>query len=378
MHPPPYDVIVLGVGAMGSATCFHLASRGLRVLGIEQFDIAHDHGSSHGRSRVIRKAYFEDSRYVPLLHRTYELWRELESISGDKLLHLCGCLNVGPPEHVCVQSVKESAVQHGLKHELLDRDEIVRRWPALRPHENDVGLFEPDGGYVPPERCIRAHVAAAQQRGAVIQVRETVRSWSANNESVTVETDRGRYNARHLVITAGPWLGTMARELGLPLKVERQVQLWFAPKDRELFDPARLPVFIHFVKDRAYYGIPMYDEAGAKIARHHGGETTTPETINRSVTVADEHDVRDYIKTYILMADGPLLDAKICMYTNTPDDHFIVDRHPQHPRVLIAGGFSGHGFKFAPVIGEALRDLIVEGHTSLPINLFSLQRFRTS
>lgn len=370
-----FDAIVVGLGAMGSAACRALAERGLRVLGLEQFDIAHDCGSSHGRSRVFRKAYFEDPRYVPLLHRAHDLWRELEAAAGRPLLNLHGCLNLGPADHACIQGARQSAEAHELDHEVLDAHELRRRWPVFVPNEGDIGIHEPDGGSLVPEECIQLQVDLARRAGAVIRTRAPVRQWSASGKAVHVQTSGGRYEAEVLVITAGAWLSKLAADLGLPLRVERQVQLWFDPQQRDPFTVERMPVFIHFVSDRAFYGIPMRAEEGMKVSRHHGGAFVDPDTIERGVTAADEADVRSYLAAHLPSADGPLTDSEVCMYTNTPDDHFIIDRHPQHKNVLLAGGFSGHGFKFSPLVGRILADLAVDGKTREPIEPFSVKRF---
>lgn len=372
-----FDVIVVGVGGMGSAVAYHLSARGLRVLGIEQFGAAHDRGSSHGRSRVIRKAYFEDPRYVPMLHRTYELWNELEQATGRQLLHFCGVLNMGPADHACIRGVRQSANEHGLAFEELDASAIAQRWPALRPADGDVGIFETDGGFVSPELAVRLHVRLAEANGAEFRWSQRVRDWSADGSGVCVRTDTDGFEAKHLVITAGAWLGDVARTLALPLKVERQVQLWWSPKDATLCRHDRMPAFIHFTGDRAYYGIPALADEGVKLARHHGGETTTAGALDRSLRPEDEADVRAYIRRHVPIADGPLLSHAVCMYTNTPDDHFILDRHPRHENVIVAGGFSGHGFKFAPLVGETVTRMLTDERAREKPSLFGIGRLQS-
>lgn len=371
-----YDTIIIGAGGMGSAIACHLARRGQRVLAIDRFTPAHDKGSSHGRSRVIRKAYFEDPRYVPMLHRAYDLWRELEQETREKLLYFCGVLNMGPADHACIRGVRQSVTQHALQHEVLDAGEIERRWPVFRPHENDVGIFEADGGFHPPERAVRLHVQLAESRGAVFRWSSTVRTWTSNPVEVRVATDDAEYTARNLVISAGAWLETIAGNLGIPLAIERQVQLWWQTADPALFRHDRMPAFIHFTGDRAYYGIPALGDEGVKISRHHGGEKTNADEIDRSLRPPDEADVRDYLRRHVPAANGPLRSHAVCMYTNTPDDHFILDRHPQHENVIVAGGFSGHGFKFAPLVGEFVSEMITTGTSAAQAELFSIDRFR--
>jgi sarcosine oxidase len=372
-----YDAIVLGVGGMGSAALCHLARRGVRVLGLEQFDVPHDLGSSHGATRVIRKAYFEDPRYVPLLHRAYELWRDLESEPGEKLLHICGCITIGPSEHPCVLGVRECAARHNLPHEILDAAEIRRRFPALRPAADAIGIHEMDAGALPPERCVMAHVAAARRHGAEVRTRQRVHAIEWNRDGVRVSTAEGAFHADKLIITAGPWLPQVL-PIGLPLRVERQVQLWFQPREPDLFAPTRMPVFIYFLPQRSYYGLPAFDERGVKVCRHHGGATVTPETVDRTVTRADKDDVRAFVRAHLAPLDGPSQDGKVCLYTNTPDEHFIIGRLPTCERVVIAGGFSGHGFKFAAVVGEIVADLVVDGSTRHDIEMFSPGRFQTA
>lgn len=371
------DAIIIGLGGMGSAVACHLAARGLRVVGLDRYTPVHDQGSSHGRSRVIRKAYFEDPRYVPMLHRAYELWHELEQQTNEKLLHFCGVLNMGPAEHECIRGVRECTIEHNLPHEILDADEIARRWPAFKPAANDVGIFEADGGFHLPERAIQLHLQRAEANGAQFHWATRARNWHADAAGVRVQTDKGEFSAKHLVITAGAWLGDIAADLALPLKVERQVQLWWAAKEPLLCRHDRMPAFIHFTHDRAYYGIPSMHDEGPKIGRHHGGDITTADAIDRSLRPEDEADVRDYIRRHIPNADGPLLAHSVCMYTNTPDDHFILDRHPQHENVIVAGGFSGHGFKFSPFVGEVVADLLTKGQSDSPIGLFGIQRILT-
>ncbi|MFO0973552.1 MAG: N-methyl-L-tryptophan oxidase [Phycisphaerae bacterium] len=379
MQGDHFDDIVLGVGAMGSAACVHLARRGRRVLGLEQFDIAHDQGSSHGRSRVIRKAYFEDPRYVPLLLRAYDLWRELETdwvrarpADAEPLLHITGGLNIGPPSHPAIAGVLASVQQHELAHERLSAADVCRRHPALQPAPDDVAIFEADAGFVLPEAGIRAHAALARLAGADIRTRQRVTAVSIDAAPIRVATASGEFTAERLIIAGGAWLPALAPGL-FSLRVERQVQFWFQPREPALFTPARLPVFIHFLADRSYYGIPATG-GGVKVCRHHGGATVTPESVDRVARPADEADVRAYLRAHLPAADGPLLDALVCLYTHPPDENFILGPHPRNPRVLIAGGFSGHGYKFAPVIGEILADLATDARTRHDIRLFDPRR----
>lgn len=372
------DVVVIGVGGMGSAVCRHLARRGRRVVGLEQFEIGHDRGSSHGQSRVIRKAYFEDSRYVPLLERSYELWRELETATGESLLHVGGGVNIGPADHVAIRGALESARRHNLPHEWLDAREISRRFPALRPGESDFGLYEPQAGFLRPERCVAAHVTDARTAGAEILERCAVRRVESDGAGLRVESDAGTWYADRIVVTAGAWIAPLLEVIGgggrQPVFIERQVQLWFEPAEVDQTSPDRLPVFIQFTPEGVFYGLPN-EGAGVKVCQHHGGASTTAEAVDRGVRPDDEAPVRRFVARHVPAANGPLRNGKVCLYTNTPDGHFLVGLAPHDPRIVVASGFSGHGFKFASVIGEIAADLAIDGRTRHPIGMFELSRF---
>lgn len=371
-----YDVIVLGVGGMGAAACCQLARRGQRVLGLEQFDIPHDLGSSGGNSRVIRLAYYEDPAYVPLVRRAYGLWRELEGAAGEQLLVVTGGVDLGAPDSADMRGVQAGLTQHGIPFERLDAAAVRRRFPALQPPDGHIGLYQGDTGFVLPERCTIAHVEQALRSGARIQARERVERWAARDDGVKVVTDRGEYAARRLVITSGPWLPQVCERLGVRLQVERQVQAWFLPLRPEEFEIGRFPVFIHHLDNRThFYGLPHHGRPGVKVCQHHNGRIVTAENVDRTPTRADEEAVRHYMQQYLPGANGPVVSMKICLYTNTPDHHFIIDRHPHHPEVVIAGGFSGHGFKFAPVIGEMAADLAMNRDSPLLHPIFRLSRF---
>ncbi|MSU59738.1 MAG: N-methyl-L-tryptophan oxidase [Pedosphaera sp.] len=377
-----FDVIVLGLGGMGSAAAAHLAARGQRVLGLEQFTAPHDQGSSHGRSRVIRQAYFEDPAYVPLLLRAYELWRELERDSGRELLTITGGLMLGAPDSAVVSGSHRSAKQHGLAHELLDACEIKRRFPQFHPDADTVALYEKNAGVVRPEESVRAHLDLATRRGATLRMEERVESWSASADSARVKTARGEYEAGQLVISAGPWAGEILRELNLPFQVERQVQLWFEPNGGvENFLPGKFPVWIWETTDGAHpYGLPALDGpgGGVKFAIHHGGKDRfcTAATVERNVSDEEIALARAQIASRLPALDGPCLRAVTCLYTTLPDEHFLIDRHPSHPPVLIVSPCSGHGFKFCPVVGEIVADFVEHGKTRRPVSLFRLDRLK--
>ena len=373
-----YDAIVLGLGVMGAASLAELAARGLRVLGIERFDVPNARGSSHGATRVIRKAYFEDPAYVPMLERAWARWEGLSERIGEPLLHRTGALHFGPCDHVCIEGVRKSAHEHSLVIEELDAGEIARRFPALRAGAGDVGILERDGGFLLAERCVSALLEAALAAGAAAHARERAVAVEVGDGGVRVVTERGTYEAERLVLACGAWSEGDASPLSipLPLKVERQVQLWFAPRDAALVSPARMPVFVRF-GDECFYGVPHAVVPGVKVCRHHGGSATRAESLDRALHPEDEASVRAFVRAHVPVADGPLLAARVCMYTNTPDDHFAIGPHPEHPtRVTIASGFSGHGFKLAPVVGEIVADSVT-GEAAPPA-LFRPDRFRST
>ena len=378
-----FDVIVVGVGAMGSAACLHLAKRGVRVLGLEQFAIPHSMGSSHGDSRMIRLCYYEHPDYVPLLRRAYELWAELERDAGAKLLHITGGLYMGPPQSEFISGTLRAAREHRLPHEKLDRGQIRERFPQFHVPDDHIGVFEPNAGLLMPERVIGACVELALRHGATIRAQEPVLDWQCDSSAVRVRTTKATYSADRIVFCGGVWSAKLLGEIGVPLVVTRQPVGWVWPKRPELFAIGTLPVWgINNPDGSLHYGFPMLPGAesgrpGLKIAHHFHGAPTTPDTINRMPQPEDEADFRPVLQRFLPDADGPLLSMAICMYTVTPDSHFIIDTHPRHERAIIACGFSGHGFKFASVIGEVLADLALHGRTKLPIEFLGLKRFTT-
>ncbi len=376
---PSYDVIVVGLGAMGSATAYQLASRGLRVLGLEQFDIPHNLGSSHGSSRMIRLAYFEHPDYVPLLRRAYELWDALEAESGRKIIHITGGLYVGPPGSEVVNGSILAAKQYGIAHDLLGRAEIVKRFPQFNLPQDYRGMIDRAGGFVLPERAITAYCDLAMKRGGELHGREPVLEWKSEAAGVTVRTAKATYSAGHVVFCGGAWTGKLIRDLRVPLVVTRQVMAWFWPKrGAERFELGQSPVWAIDPPDGAFLcGFPIHPEgsAGVKVAFHVQGPPTDPDTDPRLPTQADETELRRAMETFIPDAPGSLLSMRVCLYTNSPDHSFIVDRHPEYPNVTVACGFSGHGFKFASVMGEAIADLATEGRSRLPIGFITFRRF---
>jgi sarcosine oxidase len=357
-----YDAIVLGVGGVGSAALDHLSRRGLRVLGIEQFELAHDRGSSHGQTRLIRQSYFEHPDYVPLVQRAFAGWNELESISGETLYHEVGLVQIGRPDGVVIRGVRASAALHQLPIENLSAREAEARFPGLRVGDDCEAVYETRAGYLLVERCVAAHTLAAMRRDATLHTGETVRSWTAKGGSVEVETDRGKYAADRLVITAGAWAGTLLTDLGIPLEVRRKPLYWFRTSSDVYRADGGFPGFLFDLPGGCFYGFPQIDEASLKVAEHSGGRVVSdPLTVDRQIDTVDQGRVADFVKHHLTSASTECVQHVVCMYTMSPDEHLILDRHPRFPQVSFAAGLSGHGFKFAGVLGEELARLACEG-----------------
>ncbi len=373
-----FDVIVVGVGGMGSAAVYHLARRGRRVLGLEQFDIPHDLGSSHGLTRIIRLAYAEGAQYVPLLRRSYELWRELEHASGERLLLVTGGIDAGAATSATIRGVLKSCRRYELPYETLTSTALHARYPGYRFPRRIVSVYQPESGFLLPERCIVAHVEAAQRLGAEVHARERVVEWTPDGGRFVVTTDRGVYRSKKLVLTAGSWIGALVPQLRQAAVPERQVLLWTQPRVPEQFQVGRFPIFNLEAPEGRFYGFPVHGGPGFKIGKyHHLHESVDPDHVDRTCTRADEEQMRVAIRRYFPDADGPTMAMKTCLFTNTPDEHFILDVHPDHSgRVAIAAGFSGHGFKFCSVVGEIMADLVLDGRSPLDLRSFRLRRPR--
>jgi sarcosine oxidase len=366
-----HDVIVVGLGAMGSAAACHLARRGMRVRGLDRFRPPHALGSSTGRSRIIRSAYFEHPSYVPLVLRAYALWDELAALSGRPLLRRTGGLMIGRPEGGLVSGARRSANLHGLPHELLDAAELRRRYPVLQPDADMVGVWEPAAGVLLPEDCIDAHLGLARHGGAALHFDEPVLGWQSNADGVQVFTDKGEYRATQLLLSAGAWIGALLPSMASEISVERQSMYWFAPRERAAdFAPERCPIHLwEWAPQRYFYGFPDLGD-GVKLAVHHEGERSDPDQLRRSIDAAEIAAMRELVERYVPAANGALRTAEVCMYGNTRDEHFWIDRVPGQPQVLVASPCSGHGFKFASVIGEVLADLLIDGRTRFDLALF--------
>jgi sarcosine oxidase len=361
---------------MGSATCFELARRGRRVLGLEQFPLVHARGSSHGHTRIIRTAYYEHPDYVPLVRRSFELWYALEQRTGRHLLTSCPCLNIGPTGGDLVAGVLASANQHGLTVEKLSDREIRSRYPFQFP-EGNTGVLELAAGFLAVEDCVRSHIDGAVALGAEIHSEEPVLRWAISGNAVAVTTGRATYHAASLIVTAGAWATQLLADLGVPLTVMRQVLLWF-----DVGCPSRdfrrdvFPIFLADVPGGPFYGLPAIDRNGLKLARHYGApHLLGPDGVNWDVSAEDEAVGKAFLNQHLPGLTWGMTKGQVCMYTLTPDRHFVLDVHPTFPQVVVGCGFSGHGFKFAPVVGEILADLAESGRTAHPIDLFAARRF---
>lgn len=374
-----WDVIVIGAGGMGSAVAYHVAARGRKVLALEQFNVPNELGSSGGVNRIIRLAYAEDPRYVPLLRRAYRLWRELGRTVHERLLFITGGIDAGHEDSWIIQGSLAACRTHRLKHERLSATQLRKRFPGFQLPKSMVAVYQPDGGFVLSERSIVAHVSAALNLGAEVHAQERVVSWDVSKGRVRVRTDRDSYNARRLVIAAGPWATKAARELQDHVIPERQVLLWVQPKKPELFRIGVFPVFYMQDGPNKYYGFPIYGIPGFKIGRyHHLNEAVDPDDMDRCSHPRDERLLRDGIRRYFPAADGPVIAMKTCLFSNTKDEHFILDLHPDHPEVSVAAGFSGHGFKFCSVVGEIMADLALDGGCKrFDLGLFRWQRLES-
>ena len=369
-----YDLIVLGLGAMGSATAYHAALGGQRVLGLDAFERNHNKGSSHGHSRIIRESYAEGPQYVPLVQRAYTLWHDLEVASGRPLLTMTGGLYIGTPESEIVTGVLRSAREHNLPYDYLSAVEVTSRFPGFRPPDEMVGVYEERGGVLDAEACVGAHLDMASRHGAELHHNEPVLRWSGAGDGVRVETATATYSAASLVITAGSWTNEVLAGLSLPLTVWRVYNAFFEPSGSD-FEVGRCPFYLLEVPEGTYYGLPNLPGQGLKAGRHDNGEVSTPATARRTVDAAEVEGLRSVLEHYMPGAASDLKATSTCIYTMTPDEDFIIDRHPQYPQVVYASACSGHGFKFSAAIGEVLAAMAQGGPTPSLISPFSAGRF---
>lgn len=374
-----FDVAVAGLGGMGSAIAAHSAARGASTIGFDQFEPAHDLGASHGKSRMIRKAYFEDQAYVPLVLRAYELWRKLEQEAGEELLRITGVLSIGTPNSEIISGTLQAAARHDLSVKTWSQEEIKTRYPSLQLLPDELAVFEPDGGVLDPECSVRAHLKMAEAAGAKLRFKTAMESWESTDKGVEIRLDDGtQILAESLVLALGPWFQETLASLGIPIRIQRNVQAWFSPATNA-YESGRFPAFL---LNRAglpapLYGFPDFGD-GIKAAFHGLGDLTTAGQVNREIDIArDVEPIAEAMELWMPGSTQTFREAKPCLYALTSDGHFVIDRHPVHPNVILCGGFSGHGFKFAPVVGEIGAELALDGASRYQIDFLSLRRFRS-
>ena len=371
-----YDVIVVGVGSMGSAACYHLARRGIKVLGLEQFALAHELGAHHGQSRVIRLAFYPFAEYIPLLRRAYSLWEELEAETNGGLFQITGGAFMGPPESELIRRASDVSRKEELAYEIWDQAQLHQRFPQFHLPTGFQVFYDPQAGYLRPELAVAAQAKLAANLGAEIHSQEPVVEWHTDAEAVVVQTTRQKYEADHLILAGGAWSQQLLAELNLPLTVTRQVLAWYRPDDPQSFALGRFPIwFVEIQPGCGHYGFPLIEgNDGIKIALDMPGQVTNPEAIDRQVSQDDVENLHEFLSNYIPAAAGELVSATVCLYTNSPDNHFFIDSHPEQNRVTVACGFSGHGFKFASAVGEGLAELAVDRTTKIPLEFFGFGR----
>jgi sarcosine oxidase len=374
-----YDVIVVGLGAMGSAAASQLSGRGFNVLGLDSHSPPHEMGSTHAYTRMIREAYFEHPSYVPLVQRAYDCWDALAKSAGKNLLQTTGAIMIGPEDGAVVQGSQLSGDTHNLPYEKLSAHGIQSRFPALHIEPEMVGIYEPHAGLLLVDDCLEFQLSQAQSNGATLNMKEAVTAWSANSNGVEITTINDTYCAEKAVFSAGSWMSDLLPDVRMPLEVERQVLYFFEPKaNADMFGPEKLaPFMIEYGPGQYFYAFCDIGH-GLKLGLHHQGEITTADTVNREVSDVEETEMRELISRFMPDANGRLLEAKVCLYTNTPDDHFILDQHPDHANVTIVSPCSGHGFKFSPVIGEIVAQRLMGETPQFDLDLFKLDRFQTA
>ncbi|PQO30009.1 N-methyl-L-tryptophan oxidase [Blastopirellula marina] len=370
-----YDVAVIGTGGVGSAAFYHLAQAGANVIGLDRFTPPHDRGSSHGDTRVIRMAYFEHPDYVPLLRQAYQGWHALEEVAGKQIYFPTGVLQIGPEQGEVIAGIRASAAQHNLAIESFTASELPQAFPGVHPPENCVGLFERDAGYLLVSECVAAYLTAAQKLGATLRTNTAVESWEDQSGTFAVRTATETLHAKQLVICGGAWASQLIADLGVPLTILRKHLYWYENAS-PCYTAGNFPVFLMETPLGIYYGFPQIDSQGVKLARHDGGQPIErAEQHSQVEDSADRHSVQQFMSGYLPQLSHNLARHAACMYTMTPDQHFLVGTHPAHPGLHFAGGLSGHGFKFASALGEILSDLVTQGQTTAPIAFLSATRF---
>lgn len=368
------NIIVIGGGVMGTSAALALARRGCKVTLLEQFDVGHDRGSSHGQSRILRYAYFEHPEYARMVQKVAPMWRAIEVDTGQSLMHRCGGLDIGPRDGELVTGSLRACRELGLEHEFLNGDDIGKRWPFANMTEL-AGVYQPDACILRADQCVAALEELAIRDGVVVRPNTKVTSIEQQADHVVVETNDSQLHADHVIVTAGAWMRRLLEELDLPLTVVRKAVLYFNVTNLDAFDISRFPIYIVETGDAYYYGFGKMDQNGVKIGDHLGGEVVDPDHVERAMRAEDESHLRKFTRKYLPGADGDVVGFETCLYTKTPDEDFIIDKHPDLDRITIAGGFSGHGFKFGPLIGEILANLAVNGKADHPVERFRINRF---
>ncbi|HVU59111.1 MAG TPA: N-methyl-L-tryptophan oxidase [Puia sp.] len=374
--PQVFDCMVIGLGANGSSTLYHLSGTGKKIIGIDRFTPPHTHGSSHGESRIIRQAYYEDPIYVPLLKAAYKAWEKLEKRTGKKLFLKTGGLMLGDKDTAVVRGSKLSADTHDIPYEYLDAPTLRRRFPAFRPSNDTMGLLEKEAGILFPEECIRTFLDQAAAQGAAIHYNEPVMKITPTKNSIEITTAKGRYSVGSLILSAGAWTNQLLPGLQLPLTIKRQVLFWLdnnTPKDHDRFLPANMPIYIwEYAAGKMFYGFPDLG-TGIKIAPHHRGNTIDPDNLTQDVSQKEIEEIKDIAAGYLGISPVFKTSA-VCMYTNAPDENFIIDHHPDFRNIIIASPCSGHGFKFSSLTGKLLSDMALGNDTGFDLSPFSISR----
>lgn len=370
-----FDVAILGTGTMGSAAAYFLSKSGLKVIAFERFRVVHEMGSHTGSTRIIRHAYHESPDYVPLVLRSDQLWLELEKLMDKQLLIRTGGMDLGPKEGTVVDQALLACRTHDLPHEHLNANEILKRWPQFNIPENWHACFDPNMGFLLVENCIAAYAGAARTLGAQIHEEEEVLSYDCDS-GIRIRTNDGNYEVGKMVVCAGAWNHKLLSDLKLPLTVKRKALVWLQAENPENFVVGKFPIFLADTPAGLLYGFPIHGHPGLKIANHHdAGPPVDPDHVDHVFHTADAKDAQDFAMRHLRGVTSNVLEGKICLYTLTPDEDFLIDVHPENRNIVFAAGFSGHGFKFAPVVGEILSELIQKGTTDHPISKFRLTRF---
>jgi sarcosine oxidase len=375
---PDFDIAVIGLGAMGSASTDALALAGANVVAFDRLEPPHTMGSTHGHTRIIREAYYEHPLYVPLVRRAYELWGELERFAGETLLVETGGVMAGPERGPLFAGALESARTHSIDHVILNPSQLMERYPAFAPRSDWLALVERRAGFLKPERCVSAMLKRARQNGATLRTGETVKGWRRERSGIRIETDKASVVVERLVVAAGPWLPSLlgSVDVRIPLEIERQLSHWFEPRvDRGHFAPADCPIALWEMPGGDVFATFPNDGNGIKCGMHHAGAPTSPDSVSRTVTDAENGAARALLEQVMPGAGGSVRESRVCLYTNTPDHHFIID-WADDGRVLVVSPCSGHGFKFASAIGEIAAQLAMGGNSWLDLSPFSLARFR--